>query len=73
MGVFGLFNSFGWSIGPLVGGVLLDVATGRPLLVWGAIAGLAFLAAIGFRDLRGRIDLVTDRTAQTPTVRAATA
>ena len=28
MGVYGLFNSFGWSIGPLVGGVLLDVAQG---------------------------------------------
>ena len=61
MGVYGLFNSFGWSIGPLVGGVLLDVATGRPLLLWGPIAGLMFLAALGYWDLRHRIDPATDQ------------
>jgi MFS family permease len=73
MGVFGLFNSFGWSIGPLVGGVLLDVATGRPLMVWTTIAGLAFTAAIGFLDLRRRIDVATDRTAEVSTARTVTA
>ncbi len=61
MGVYGLFNSFGWSIGPLVGGVLLDVATGRPLLLWGPIAGLMFLATLGYWDLRHRIDPATDQ------------
>jgi MFS family permease len=61
MGVYGLFNSFGWSIGPLVGGVLLDVATGRSLLLWGPIAGLMLLAALGYWDLRRRIDPATDQ------------
>jgi len=61
MGVYGLFNSFGWSIGPLVGGVLLDVAKGKPLLLWGPIAGLMLLAALGYWDLRRRIDPATDQ------------
>jgi len=61
MGVYGLFNSFGWSIGPLVGGVLIDVAMGRPLLLWGPIAGLMLLAALGYWDLRRRIDPATDQ------------
>jgi len=73
MGIFGLFNSFGWSIGPLVGGVLLDLATGRPLLLWGAIAALALVAALGFGDLRRRINLITDRTTETSAVRPVTA
>ena len=61
MGVYGLFNSFGWSIGPLVGGVLLDVAKGKPLLLWGPIAGLMLLAGLGYWDLRRRIDPATDQ------------
>ena len=61
MGVYGLFNSFGWSIGPLVGGVLLDIARGKPLLLWGPIAGLMLLAALGYADLRRRIDPATDQ------------
>jgi MFS family permease len=73
MGAFGLFNSFGWSIGPLVGGVLLDLALGRPLVLWGTIGGLAFLAAQGFRDLRRRIDTAIDRAEESPAAQAATA
>lgn len=73
MGVFGLFNSFGWSIGPLVGGILLDLATGRPLLLWGAIAALALVAALGYGDLRRRINLIIDRAAETSAVRTVTA
>jgi MFS family permease len=73
MGVFGLFNSFGWSIGPLVGGVLLDLARGRPMLLWGTITGIALLAAIGYLDVRRRIDLATDRNTETLDARAAVA
>ncbi|HYR52348.1 MAG TPA: MFS transporter [Candidatus Dormibacteraeota bacterium] len=61
MGVYGLFNSFGWSIGPLIGGVLLDLASKRPMLLWGPIGGLAILAAVGFWDLRRRVDRTMDR------------
>lgn len=73
MGIYGLFNSFGWSIGPLVGGVLLDLAHGRSMILWGTIAGIAFLAAAGFADLRRRIDRATDRNVETAAARAAVA
>src|SRR5882672_1530889 len=56
MGVYGLYNSFGWSIGPLVGGVLLDFASRRSMLLWGPIGALAFVAAAGYWDLRRRLD-----------------
>ena len=61
MGVYGLFNSFGWSIGPLIGGVLLDLAARRSMLLWTPIASLTLVAAVGFWDLRRRIDRAMDR------------
>jgi len=70
MGVYGIFNSFGWSIGPLVGGVLLDLAGGRPKLLWGAIASLTVLAAIGYADLRRRIDPALDQSPEAATATA---
>ena len=73
MGVYGIFNSFGWSIGPLVGGVLLDLAVGRPVLLWSAIASLTFFAALGYLDLRRRIDPSLDRSPESATTRVAVA
>jgi MFS family permease len=73
MGVFGIFNSFGWSIGPLVGGVLLDLAAGRPRLLWGVIASLTVLAAIGFVDLRRRLDPALDQSPESEAARPALA
>lgn len=73
MGVYGIFNSFGWSIGPLVGGVLLDLATGRPKLLWSAIASLTVLAAFGYADLRRRIDPALDQSPEAATARPAVA
>jgi len=52
MGTYGLFNSFGWSVGPLVGGILLDLAKGKPVLLWGCIGLVSILAAAGFWNLR---------------------
>ncbi|MGH7680388.1 MAG: MDR family MFS transporter [Candidatus Eiseniibacteriota bacterium] len=73
MGIFGLFNSFGWSIGPMVGGALLDVSHGRPMLLWGTITGIAMLAALGYLDVRRRIDRATDRNTELLDARAAVA
>jgi len=61
MGVYGLYNSFGWSIGPLVGGVLLDFAARRSMLLWTPIGALALVAAAGYWDLRQRLDRSVDR------------
>ena len=73
MGVYGLFNSFGWSIGPLVGGVLLDLASKRAMLLWGPVGGLAILAAAGFWDLRRRVDRTMDRNLEGAAAETATA
>ena len=73
MGVYGIFNSFGWSIGPLVGGVLLDLAVGRPMLLWGVIAGLPIVAALGYLDLRRRLSPEMDRNPEREVVRTAVA
>ena len=47
-GIYGLFMSFGRSIGPFYGGVLLDVLQNQALALWGIISGLGFSAAAGF-------------------------
>ncbi|MGC9529500.1 MAG: MFS transporter [Candidatus Bipolaricaulaceae bacterium] len=49
MGAFGLAESFGWSAGPFLGGVLLDAFPHRPPIMWGTITSLAFLAVVGLR------------------------
>ncbi len=48
MGFFGLAEALGWSAGPFVGGWLLDYLGKEPLALWGAIAAIAAVAAIGF-------------------------
>ena len=53
MGLYSLTSSFAWSAGPFVGGVLLDLWMGTPILVWGTIAGFALTAALGFWLFRG--------------------
>ncbi len=44
-GLFGLMQQLGLSVGPLVGGTLFDAFRGRPMALWGAIAG--GMAAVG--------------------------
>ncbi len=73
MGVYGLFNSFGWSIGPLIGGVLLDSASKRPMLLWTPIGALALVATVGYWDLRHRLDRALDRDAGGATTETAPA
>jgi len=48
MGGYGLFFSLGWSIGPLLGGVLIDLLGSQPVILWGIIASLGVLSALGF-------------------------
>jgi MFS family permease len=63
MGVHGLFSSFGWSLGPLIGGVLLDNAHGVAWIPWTVIGALGLAAAFTFRDLRGRLTPAQDHGA----------
>lgn len=60
MGTYGLFNSFGWSVGPLVGGILLDLARGRSVLLWSVIGTISIIAAAGFWNLRSRMSGAMD-------------
>ncbi|MEN3010098.1 MAG: MFS transporter [Candidatus Bipolaricaulaceae bacterium] len=52
LGAFGLAESFGWSAGSFLGGLLLDLVPWAPG-VWGAIAALGFLAAGLFLAAQG--------------------
>jgi MFS family permease len=49
MAFFGLSETLGWSLGPLIGGFLLDIFPSQPIAAWGPIAALAFIASIGFQ------------------------
>jgi len=55
MGVFGLSGAMGWSLGPFIGGVLIDTVVDRPLLLWGTIALISIIAAAVYAALGRRI------------------
>jgi MFS family permease len=48
MGLFGLSQTVGMAIGPLLGGVLIDAFPLDPELVWAPIASITLLAALGY-------------------------
>lgn len=48
LGFFGLNNTLGSAMGPLIGGILLDSFPATPVFIWGVVASLAFVAAIAF-------------------------
>jgi MFS family permease len=54
LGLFNLSHSLGWSLAPLIGGILLDIFAGKPSLMWGAICVLACIAAFGFSVFKSR-------------------
>lgn len=48
MGLFGLTEALGWSLGPFIGGLLFDALYTVPLVLWGIIAAIGVAAAAGF-------------------------
>lgn len=48
MGFFALSQTFGYSMSPLFGGVLLDVFPTNNIALWGIVASVGLIAAIGF-------------------------
>jgi hypothetical protein len=48
MGFFGLSETIGIAMGPLVGGILLDAFPFDLRLVWGPIGFIALVAAMGY-------------------------
>ncbi len=55
MGGYGLFFSLGWSIGPLIGGILIDLLGRQPVILWGIVASLGVLSAWGFNWIGKRL------------------
>ena len=48
MGFFGLSQTIGIAVGPLLGGVLIDAFPFNPELIWAPVALIAFIAAVGY-------------------------
>jgi len=48
MGFFGLSQTIGIAVGPLLGGVLIDAFPFNPELIWAPVAVVAFTAALGY-------------------------
>lgn len=61
MGVFSFFTATGWSLGPAVGGVLLDTIS-NPIVLWGAISSIGLVSAAGYALLGKRIPEGSNRT-----------
>jgi MFS family permease len=61
MGVYGLFNSLGNSLGPLVGGVTMQGSRGQPFVVWGVIGVVGVAAALGFLSIGKKLSPEIDR------------
>ncbi|MBI2850428.1 MAG: MFS transporter [Chloroflexi bacterium] len=53
MGFYALCTTMGVSLGPLLGGFLLDKYPKTPLYLWGPISLCSFIAAIGFAVWKG--------------------
>jgi MFS family permease len=48
MGLYGLVQGIGWSMGPFMGSQLFDVYAGRPVTLWAMLSFSALMAGIGF-------------------------
>jgi len=70
MGAYGIFSTFGWSMGPAVGGVLYDLFHLDPVVLWGCIAAIAMIGALGFVYL-GRLAAGSHDRAPGPSARKA--
>ena len=51
MGIYGFAVTSGWSLGPLIGGLLLDWSKPDFIYMWAIVAALVLVSAIGFRRL----------------------
>ncbi|NYT11054.1 MAG: MFS transporter [Methanomassiliicoccales archaeon] len=60
MGVFSFFTATGWSLGPAVGGLLLD-SIAEPIILWGAISTIGLVSAVGYAMLGRKLSPEADR------------
>ena len=48
MGLYGLVQGIGWSLGPFLGSQLFEAYSGRPVLLWAMLSFSALMASAGF-------------------------
>jgi len=62
MGAFGIFSSFGWSLGPAIGGSLYDSMHTAPLALWGSVAMIAMISVVMYLHL-GKMSAEVEKSA----------
>lgn len=65
MGIYGFAVTFGWSLGPLMGGLLLDWTAPDYIYTWIIIAVMAIISAFGFAALSRRLPVHVDKSSRT--------
>jgi len=55
MGVFELFSSVGHSLGPFVGGIIMDASAGNRFVIWGFVGVVGLIATQGFLMIGNRL------------------
>ena len=48
MGIYGFCSTAGWSLGPLLGGIVLDRLGDSPALAWLSLSSLAIVSGVGY-------------------------
>jgi MFS family permease len=48
MGLYGLVQGFGWSLGPFLGSQLFEAYAGKPIILWAMLSFSALMASAGF-------------------------
>jgi predicted MFS family arabinose efflux permease len=48
MGLYGLVQGIGWSLGPFLGSQLFEAYAGRPVTLWAMLSFFALMASVGF-------------------------
>ncbi len=52
LGLYGVFQGLGRSIGPFYGGILVDHFLFRPFILWGTLTGIGLAAAFGLSQVK---------------------
>jgi MFS family permease len=60
MGVFELFSSVGHSLGPFVGGIIMDASAGNRFVIWGFVGIVGLIAMQGFLMIGNRLSPCVD-------------
>jgi MFS family permease len=60
MGVFELFSSVGHSLGPFVGGIIMDASAGNRFVIWGFVGIIGVIATQGFLMIGNRLSPCVD-------------